>query len=114
MSRKVEAAASAIVRRMRTRSVRRRGRVPFMAAVASAVARRLAAPAGGPRGSVGVASPVAARLVASPRQAGPKRVLASTIARSLSVPSRRRRRKWLAAAVASAVARRLARPGRRR
>jgi hypothetical protein len=135
MSRKVNAMASAVVRRLKAkRKAPRRGRPPLRVAVASAVARRLAAPGKGRPAPVGLASAVAASL-ASKRAGGAKRrgrlshpaargpggprgvppaVIASAVSQTLAVRSRRPKRKSLAAAVASAVARRLAAPGKRR
>jgi hypothetical protein len=134
MSRKVDAMASAVVRRLKAkRKAPRRGRPPLKVAVASAVARLLAAPGKGRPVPVGVASAVAARLAS--KRAGAKRrgrlshpaargpggprgvppaVIASAVNQTLAVQSRQPKRKSLAAAVASAVARHLAAPGKRR
>lgn len=132
MSRKVNAMASAVVRRLKAkRKVLRRGRPPLEVAVASAVARRLALSGKGRPAPAAIASAVAARL-ASKRTGAAKRrgrlshpaargpsgvppaVIASAVNQTLAVRSRRPKRKSLAAAVASAVARRLAARGKRR
>lgn len=135
MSRKVNAVASAVVRSLKTKrnAARRGGRAPLHVAVASVVARRLAAPGKGPAVGGGFASATGPRLASKrgakkrgrlshPAERGrglkgvPPAVIASAVARTLAAPARRPkpRRKSLAAAVASVVARRLAKPGKRR